>query len=129
MNSDRLDGMGSADFLKARDAGPVVLQMPATNGQKVTQPLFTNGPLTIVGECVNDTGKASPNPSSPGSIRTIAEVAASGGLPVWDVIRTDFSVIANPGSGVVALQGQASAITTFGFGSADCSVSAWGFAS
>jgi hypothetical protein len=148
-NADMLDGLDSTDFLKARGAGPIVLDMPASSGGTSMASLLTSGPLTVFGECANvggtptarvaiqhdvelflftgeTGGKTGVLPVSAGT-DPIVEVASTGGLPVWDFERRDFSALSNPASGSAALQGSATAIVD---GQNDrCYLAAWAFTS
>jgi hypothetical protein len=132
-------------------AGPVVLAMPATAGQKATSTLATDGPLSLVGECENSGGTpiarvtlqqsggehfsvlvgevTGGKVSSGGGAATIVQVTATGGTPVWDAARHTFSALTNPVTGSAALQGSATAITNSGIGTNECYVAAAAFAS
>lgn len=150
-DADMLDGLDSTEFLRARTAqgaGPVVLTMPATPGAKAETTLIDAGRLTIVGECENSGGlavarvgvrhavelfvltgasggKAAPFATS-NATKTIAQATETGGLPVWDHQRRDFSAVSNPASGLASIQGSAVAMTHNTDN--ECYVSAWGFA-
>jgi hypothetical protein len=151
VDADRLDGKDATDFVAAgqvQGAGPVVIAMPGAG--KTTRTLATNGPLSLVGECENSggtpkarvtlqssaehfqvlTGETQGKAATTSSAATIAEAAASGGLPVWDYQRRSFTALTNPSAGALAgFQGTATAITNSGFGTNECYVAAWAFAS
>ena len=131
-------------------AGPVTLQMPATNGQTATTTLGATGPFTLVGECANSGGApvarvtlqqssgehfpvfignaAGAKVTTSGAAATLVQAAASGGLPVG---RRP-SVVQRPDEpcrrDAAALEGAATAITNSGFGANECYVEAFAFA-
>jgi hypothetical protein len=150
-NADKLDGLDSAAFApagKVQGSGPVTLAMPATDGDTSEVTLFSNGPLTVVGQCRNSGGTAvatvglrhtvevfSPTQSSgkaltisvSSSVVPLASVTSTGGLPAWDLDRETFTVFSNPSSGSAAIQGSATAITQNN--PRECFLGAWGVTS
>jgi hypothetical protein len=155
-NAAKLDGLGSSAFLpatKVQGDGTVTLQMPASSGDTNQTTLISDGPLTVVGQCTNSggvpeatvgvqntieafvaigsaEGRISPaGVFVPTATTPLAQATASGGLPVWDIQRRDFSVVGYPSSGSHAIQGSATAITQGQPATNECFLAAWGFAS